>query len=520
LRAELGVLGEDDLNTLYAFISVLSLAVAGGSLLSMLSRRLRRRAPLALGASVVAFFVSISLFTPDQPAKVTQVETITPKAETLARPDMPALPVKDEPPPRPVDGSPGIARICLTDKDVHLKPQDEIVIPATTVFEDDGPNLGKPEDPSTWHYEVKEGFKFPAQLLTLTAVSLQKSKPCAEAKVQMLTGAGGTETTKRALDKHIFVIDDVLDYPIPTARPPVEIGKLIDDISVEAMLTTDVTQSVVRPRPDLLNDEVNAAKCLAGAKKLAAYLGGGTGQQRSMNIEIGHVGAATSVTYGCPFGPKQKPDFAVYWEGKARPPSDIAALIAKGGEFVTGATRAEITTETSACVTDALKSSATELADREVRGVKIECQAFARDGGGGSVRIYRRFGPDPAQLEISDKATNASDQASRDIKVEDDRRAAEALRFAEWYQDPTIPQNVKAFAMMAARVISLQQRCPSSKSHDDKIARWASDAGVKSSDIKPGGRYSSLMTKMLAEMQSGTTKESIAEACEAIKKYD
>lgn len=422
--------------------------------------------------------------------------------------------------PNPTVGSPGVAKICLTDNDVHLGPIDEIVIPATTIFEDDGPNTGKPEDPSTWRYEVKEGFKFPAQFLTLTAVSLRKSNPCAEAKVQMLTGAGGTETTRRASDNHIFVIDDVLDYPIPTARPPVELGKLIDDISVKAILITDVTQAVARPKATIPDDAANAASCLSGAKKLAAYLGGGTGQQRSMNVEIGHVGAATSVTYGCPFGPKQKPDFAVYWEGKARPPTDIAALIAKGGEFVTGAARAEIMAETSACVTDALKSGATELADREVRGVKIECQAFARDGGGGSVTIYRRFGADPAQTEISDRTTNAADQASRDIKVEDDRKAAEALRFAEWYQDPTIPQTVKAFAMIAARVISLQQRCPSSKSHNDKIARWASDAGVKSSDIEPGGRYASLMTKMLAEMKSGTAKESIAEACEAIKKYD
>ena len=151
--------------------------------------------------------------------------------------------------PNPTAGSPGIARICLTDNDIHLRAKDEIVIPATTVFED-GPNIGKPEDSSTWRYEVKEGFKFPAQFLTLTAVSLRKSKPCAEAKVQMLTGAGGTETMKRASDNHIFVIDDVLDYPIPTERPPIEIGKLIDDISVEAMLTTDVTQAVNTPLSD------------------------------------------------------------------------------------------------------------------------------------------------------------------------------------------------------------------------------------------------------------------------------
>jgi hypothetical protein len=506
------------LNTLYAILSVLSLAVAAVSALFLLSGRLRRRAALILGASVLAFIVSTSLFTPDRPTEVTQAETSAPKTEN-ARPNMPALAVKDETPLKPVDGSPGIARICLTDKDIRLNAKDEVVIPATTVFEDDGPNLGQMEDPSTWRYEVKEGFKFPAQFLTLSSVSLRKSNPCAEAKVQMLTGASGAEAMKRASEKHIFVIDDVLDYPIPAARPPVEIGKLIDDISVQAMLTTDVTQSVVRPRPDFLDDEANAAKCLAGAKKLAAYLGGGTGQQRSMNIEIGHVGAA-SVTYGCPFGLKQKSDFAVYWDGKTRPPADIAVLIAKGGEFVTGATRAEITAETSACVTDALRSSATELADREVRGVKIECQAFARDGGGGSVTIYRRFGPDPAQPEISNKSTIAADQASRDIKIEDDRKATEALRFAEWYQDPTIPQNVKTFAMMAARVLSLQQRCPSSKSHEDKIAKWAADAGVKSSDIQPGGRYASLMTRMLAEMQAGAAKESVAETCEVIKQYD
>jgi hypothetical protein len=49
---------------------------------------------------------------------------------------------KDEPLPNATVGSPGVARICLTDNDVHLGPKDEIVIPATTVFEDDGPNTG------------------------------------------------------------------------------------------------------------------------------------------------------------------------------------------------------------------------------------------------------------------------------------------------------------------------------------------------------------------------------------------
>ena len=509
------------MNTLYAFILVLSLVAAGASLLALISQRLRRRAALVLGASVVAFVVSASLFMPDEPPEV----AVTPQVETVARPVQtphsvaPALAAKGEPLPNPAVASPGTARVCLRDNDVHLGDKDEIIIPATSVFEDDGPNTGKPEDPSTWRYEIKEGFKFPAQFLTLTAVSLRKSKPCAEAQVQMLTGAGGTETMKRASDNDIFVIGNVLDYPIPTERPAVEIGKLIDGISVEAMLTTDVTQAVARPAPTFPDDAAKAANCLAGARKLAAYLGGGTGRQTTMIVAIGHVGA-DNVVYGCPFGPSQKAHFQVYWAGQAQPPSNTMALIAKGGEFVTGATGAEITKETSACVADALKSNATENADREVRGVKIECQAFTREGGGAGVTIYRRFGPDPIRPPISDAATIAADQASREIKLEDDKKAAEALQFAEWYQDPTIPKNVKNFAMMAARVIILQEKCPSSRSHDDKIAKWASDAGVKSSDIRSGGRYASLASSMLAEMKAETANESVAESCEAIKKYD
>jgi hypothetical protein len=74
--------------------------------------------------------------------------------------------------------------------------------------------------------------------------------------------------------------------------------------------------------------------------------------------------------------------------------------------------------------------------------------------------------------------------------------------------------------MMVARVTVIQQKCPSSKSHDDKIARWASDAGVKPSDIRSGGRCASLVSSMLVEMKAEAVNESIAKACEAIKKYD
>lgn len=65
-----GALVEDGLNTLYAFVLLLSLVVAGGNLLALVSRRPRRRAALVLGGSVVAFIVSVSLFIPDKPPEM------------------------------------------------------------------------------------------------------------------------------------------------------------------------------------------------------------------------------------------------------------------------------------------------------------------------------------------------------------------------------------------------------------------------------------------------------------------
>jgi hypothetical protein len=208
------------LNALCAFILALSLVVSAGSLLALISRRLRRRAALVLGASVVTFVVSVGLFKPDKPPEVAvtpQVEAVTPQVQTVARPVLtphsvvPALPAKDEPLPNPAVGSTEIARSAL-ETTTFISGQRRGYHSGN---DRDGPNTGS-RGPSTWRYEIKEGFKFPAQFLTLTAVSLRNSNPCAEAKVQMLTGAVGTETMKRASDNHIFVIGNVLDYPIPT----------------------------------------------------------------------------------------------------------------------------------------------------------------------------------------------------------------------------------------------------------------------------------------------------------------
>jgi hypothetical protein len=114
--------------------------------------------------------------------------------------------------------------------------------------------------------------------------------------------------------------------------------------------------------------------------------------------------------------------------------------------------------------------------------VKIECQAFARDGGGGSVTIYRRFGASPVRGDTPPDRIAATNKASGAIRVTEAKSAADAMAFAQWWQDPTIPKEVKTFAM-ASRAMSLAERCPTAKLPRERIAVWAASAGVDPSDM-------------------------------------
>jgi hypothetical protein len=159
------------------------------------------------------------------------------------------------------------------------------------------------------------------------------------------------------------------------------------------------------------------------------------------------------------------------------------------------------------------------MGSREFRGVKIECQAFARDGGGGSATIYRRFGAYPVR-QVTEQDRLAFAKATETIKVEGAKNAADAVAYAKWWLDPAIPTKVKTFAMISARIISLADRCPTWKPNYGKIAETAVWAGVDKSDIAPGGKYFELFVRMLAEMNAGTAQEKVETACEEAKKYD
>jgi len=293
---------------------------------------------------------------------------------------------------------------------------------------------------------------------------------------------------------------------------------LIDDMSIFAVLTADVNEAYVSTKTTM-DDAERAAKCLDGAQKLAAYVSAGVGTLTSSVAPLTGV-PSSEASYGCPFGPKEATDLFVAWDNQALPSADTVAFIAKAGEYLTGATNAEVRTELAACVTEALKPDSGEMGDREFRGVKIECQAFARDGGGGSATVYRRFGVNPVHLDVSAEQRAAMLLASEKTKIEENRSQNASLAFAKWWLDPAIPQKVKTFALLSARMVALSERCPTWTPNLSRIAEAAAYAGVQSADIKPDGKYFALVAMMTASMRSETQKQSVDSACEDAKHYD
>jgi hypothetical protein len=371
--------------------------------------------------------------------------------------------------------APGLARICLFDDTVRLKPTDKIVIPASALFSDEGPNVGSADNPDQWKLKGGERDWELAVLMTLEPVTLTQKSRCEEAKVQMATGRLGHLTSFTKTQNHLFVMSDIVDYPIPPKAPPIEFGKLIDDMSVGAILLSDVTLARDVSSRDL-NDTAKAAQCLDGAKELAAFLGAAVGRQTSSMVELGEL-PADSVSFGCGDA-ILRPDLYISWDNGAKPRPETLALIVKAGEFLTGATTDELKTNTVGCLSEALKPDSGEMADRQFRGVKLECQDFIRDGGGGSITVYRRFGAYPQRDAPAPANLAALDEASSRMKAKEDLDRANTLKFAQWFLDPAMPEKVKVFAVMAARVTTLEKRCPTAKNHDAKINEWAQWAGI------------------------------------------
>jgi len=89
----------------------------------------------------------------------------------------------------------------------------------------------------------------------------------------------------------------------------------------------------------------------------------------------------------CPNIPTENPALTVSVDS-AYPTAAFWAASAALGTVVTGAATNDIRSGAQHCQQLALKS-ANELAETRSAGIKFECQAFTRDGGGAFITIYK-----------------------------------------------------------------------------------------------------------------------------------
>ena len=75
------------------------------------------------------------------------------------------------------------------------------------------------------------------------------------------------------------------------------------------------------------------------------------------------------------------------WDASGFSPNSWFGLLAKAGKAVTGVDLQELQSASHQCHRSAVKDK-TELADIEIPNAKIQCQAFARDGGGINISIW------------------------------------------------------------------------------------------------------------------------------------
>lgn len=80
------------------------------------------------------------------------------------------------------------------------------------------------------------------------------------------------------------------------------------------------------------------------------------------------------------------PNIAVTWDGPA-PDQAFYDLVGRTGILVSKQSAADVVKASKQCRQQALKDES-EIATVEQTGLAIECQAFARDGGGTTITVF------------------------------------------------------------------------------------------------------------------------------------
>jgi hypothetical protein len=279
------------------------------------------------------------------------------------------------------------ATVCLSDE-FKLGSVREIKVLRGSIFRNGGPITG--DITGAWRIVDIQKSR-PTAIVTTEDVKVTKTRRCGEVHVQMLLdGSRNRETSAKASDNEVWSIDGVLDY-LPGHKPVIELGRLVDDVAIQAQLRTDVNDSQTQPNEPSPNGDADASQCAARATAVAAAVGGTVGRQTSSVVFIQHP-ASSEMSVSCGF---LKPDIFVAWENRAKPSGATLRLIATSGSLLTGAPQSEIISSLEACVKEALKPDNGEIASYEYDGMRVDCQSFERDGGAGTATISRRFGSYP-----------------------------------------------------------------------------------------------------------------------------
>jgi hypothetical protein len=94
-------------------------------------------------------------------------------------------------------------------------------------------------------------------------------------------------------------------------------------------------------------------------------------------------GPNIALSLSCALG---KPNIAVTWDGPA-PDQGFYDLVGRTGSLVSTRSAADVVKASKQCRKEALKDES-EIATVEQKGLAIECQAFARDGGGTTITVF------------------------------------------------------------------------------------------------------------------------------------
>ncbi|OEC69646.1 hypothetical protein A7D21_17905 [Pseudomonas sp. AP19] len=107
--------------------------------------------------------------------------------------------------------------------------------------------------------------------------------------------------------------------------------------------------------------------------------------QRAGAMQVTHYKASENIDLDvkCGLG---KPNIGVYWAGPI-PDQAFYDLVGRAGTLVSSRSAADVVKASKQCRQQALKDNG-EIATVEQKGLAIECQAFARDGGGTTITVF------------------------------------------------------------------------------------------------------------------------------------